>query len=284
MITLDDKKLCFIGGGMMAEALIRGLIHQRKLKSASIAVLDNGPGDRLNLLHNKYGIHTVADTDQIPAAVSSADIIVLAVKPKDAADALKQYRGSLRKNHVIVSFVAGLPIDSIAQLVGFSIPIVRTMPNTSSSIGLGATGLSCNEQVSESDKQLATEIFESIGIVCEVEENQLDIVTGVSGSGPAYIYYFVESMIAGGIAGGLDESTAKQLTVQTVLGAAEMLRQTGEQPADLRKKVTSPGGTTQAALELMADAGVGEHITRAVLRAAERADEMGKEIAMEIID
>src|SRR5690606_36576380 len=114
------------------------------------------------------------------------------------------------------------------------------------SIGFGATGLSSNAEVMAEDKQLAIALFESIGLVREVSEDKLDIVTGVSGSGPAYIYYVVESMIAGGIAGGLDEETAKELTIQTVLGAAEMLRQTGENPADLRCKVTSPNGTTEA--------------------------------------
>lgn len=283
MSKLLDKKICFIGGGAMAEALIRGLIHQQKVKPASVHVLDNGGIGRLEYLSGQYGITPVDNESEIPSAINTADLIVLAIKPKDAAIAVKQYRSSMHRGQLLISFVAGLSVATITQLVGFSLPIVRTMPNTSSSIGLGATGLSCNGEVDEAGKQLAIEFFEAIGMVSEVSEDKLDIVTGVSGSGPAYIYYVVESMIAGGIAGGLDELTAKQLTIQTVLGAAEMLRQTGEDPAELRRKVTSPNGTTEAALRLMAEQQVGPNITNAVLRAAERAAEMGEEIAKEIL-
>ncbi len=282
MTALFDSKISFIGGGSMAEAIIRGLIGQRRVQPGHIYVLGREQSNRPAALAAQYGIAPAQSPQAKADALAAADIVVLAMKPKDAAQAMREYRGSLRNGQLVISVIAGLSIAGIEKLVGQPLPVVRTMPNTSSTIGLGATGLACSSSTNDVLRQLAREIFESIGIVCEVPEQQLDIVTGVSGSGPAYMYYFVESMIAGGIAGGLPESTARTLAIQTALGAAEMLRQTSEDPAELRRKVTSPGGTTQAALELMQAHHVGEHIRQAVLRSAERASEIGQVLAADI--
>ncbi|MEX1030624.1 MAG: pyrroline-5-carboxylate reductase [Paenibacillaceae bacterium] len=282
MHSLTEKNICFIGAGSMSEAIVRGLTKQNRLNPNQITMTNRGNQERLSQLNKAYGVSGAVDEHQRKQAISTADIIVLAMKPKDAADAIRMYHTSLQTNQLLISVIAGLSIASIEKLAGLSLPIVRSMPNTSSTIGLGATGISYSNGVSTEQKRLARDIFESTGIVCEVEEAALDIVTGVSGSGPAYIYYVMEAMIAGGVSGGLNESTARLLTVQTVLGAANMVLQTEENPADLRKKVTSPGGTTQAALELMSANGVSEHITNAVLRAAERAGELGKAIAEQI--
>jgi pyrroline-5-carboxylate reductase len=244
--------------------------------------MNRGNQERLCELTDTYGVNCAVDEEQRYQAVSSADIIILAMKPKDAAEAIRAYRSAFRANQLLVSVIAGLSIAAIEKLTVISLPIVRCMPNTSSTIGLGATGMSYSIEVSDEQQRLARNIFESTGIVCEIEEHLLDIVTGVSGSGPAYIYYVMEAMIAGGVTGGLDETTARLLTVQTVLGAANMVQQTQEEPADLRRKVTSPGGTTQAALELMQANGVSEHISNAVLRAADRAAELGTIIAEQI--
>lgn len=282
MHSLSEQTICFIGAGSMSEAIVRGLTKLNRVNPNPITMINRGNVDRLNELITAYGVSGAQDEEQRKQAVSSADIIVLAMKPKDAADAIRMYSSSLRTDQLLISVIAGLSIPSIKKLAGISLPIVRCMPNTSSTIGFGATGISYSDSVSTEQRQMARDIFESTGIVCEVEEAALDIVTGVSGSGPAYIYYVMEAMIAGGIAGGLDASTARLLTVQTVLGAANMVLQTEENPADLRKKVTSPGGTTQAALELMSANGVSEHISNAVLRAAERAAELGAAIADQI--
>lgn len=275
------QTVCFIGGGAMAEALIRGLAANKVLGPAQVHVLDKAGDVRLVYLEQQYGIRPVRD-EHAAAAVQAADVIVLAVKPKDAAEAVSAYRDVFRPDHTIVSFVAGLSIGTIQRLAGQRLAVARAMPNTSSSIGLGATGLSFSPEAGPEARQLATELFTAIGLVCEVDESRLDIVTGVSGSGPAYFYAFTEALIKGGVAGGLDEDTARKLAYQTILGAAEMLRQTGESPETLRRNVTSPNGTTEAALLLMEDADVGGHIVRAVLRAAERAAEMGAEIEREI--
>lgn len=266
----------------MAEAIIRGLVTQSLVTPSSVYVLGRAQSDKPAALASQYGITPATAAQSKAEALAASDIVVLAMKPKDAAEAMLEYRGALRSQQLIVSVIAGLSIAAIDKLIGQALPIVRTMPNTSSTIGLGATGLAYNRLVDDSRKQLARLIFASIGIVREVPEQQLDILTGVSGSGPAYVYYFVESMIAGGVAGGLDEQSARELTIQTVLGAAEMLKQTGEDPALLRRKVTSPSGTTEAALALMHANGVGEHITNAVLRAAERAAEIGHTIDEQI--
>lgn len=277
----SDQTLCFIGGGAMAEALILGLTGNSVIPPKQIRVLDKAGEARLSYLEQRYGIVPVPQ-DDAAKALTDANVIVLAVKPKDAAEAMKEYRQSFGDHQTLVSFVAGLSIASIQKLAGRNIPVARAMPNTSSSIGLGATGLSFSAEANDHSRQLARELFAAIGIVHEVEEPLLDIVTGVSGSGPAYFYYFTEALIRGGVAGGLDEPIARALAYQTILGAAEMLRQTGEPPEELRRKVTSPNGTTEAAIKLMEAADVGGSIERAVRRAAERAAEMGADIEREI--
>jgi pyrroline-5-carboxylate reductase len=156
--------------------------------------------------------------------------------------------------------------------------IVRTMPNTSSTIGLGATGISFSSTVSNGQRLLAETMFQSIGLTAVVEEPLLDAVTGVSGSGPAYVYYLMEAMIEAGLSLGLSEEAARELTVQTVLGAAHMVKATNENPAELRRKVTSPNGTTQAAIETLDAHSFSQAVVRAIGRAAERAGEMGDEI------
>ena len=278
-MSLYEKCICFIGAGSMAEAVVRGLIGERRVQPGLITVTNRANLARLDELGNAYGVRAARDEASRLQAVAEADIVVLAMKPKDVAAAVAALKPAFHPGQLIVSVIAGLSIETIAAMLLPDMPVVRTMPNTSSMIGLGATGISYSVDVTVRQRELAREMFESIGVVCEVEEQLLDIVTGVSGSGPAYIYYVMEAMIAGGVRGGLDEATARALTLQTVRGAAEMVRQTGEEPAVLRAKVTSPNGTTQAALELMTAAGVDRSIAGAVTRAAERAGELGTEIA-----
>jgi len=156
------------------------------------------------------------------------------------------------------------------------------MPNTSSTIGLGATGISFSKEVDEQGRRLALNMFEAVGITSVIEEERLETLTGISGSGPAYIYYMMEAMIAGGIRGGLSAEQSTELTVQTVLGAARMVQQTGENPAVLRKKVTSPNGSTQAALEVLDKGDFFETVIAAVNRCAERSREMGADLEKEL--
>jgi len=276
--ALGSMRLCFYGAGSMAEAIVRGLIGQGLTAPEQIGMLNRQNAERLVELNDRYGVETAGDAAAKQDMIRKADIIFLAPKPKDAAGVLEQLRDVLSPNQLIVSVIAGLSIRTIEQLLGRPMAIVRTMPNTSSTIGLGATGISYSESVTAEQQAIAEAMFQAVGLTTVVEEPLLDVVTGVSGSGPAYIYYMMESMIASGVKLGLTAEAARDLTVQTVLGAAEMVRSTGEQPADLRRKVTSPNGTTQAALETLDAHQFSIGVERAVARAAERAGELGADI------
>lgn len=269
------RNICFIGAGSMAEAIIRGLINGQVIAPDRIFAVNRSDSGRLQALSASYGIQVPKNDHNRSDMISRSDIIVLGMKPRDAAQAIETYAHLFREGTLIISIIAGLPVASLERLIGKPLPIARTMPNTSSTIGLGATGISYSTLVNEEHQQIVRTIFGSIGIVQEVEEHLLDAVTGVSGSGPAYIYYVMEAMIQGGIECGLTPEAATELTVQTVLGAASMVKQTGEPPAELRRKVTSPGGTTQAAIEYLASRQMQETVTHAVKRAAERAKELG---------
>jgi pyrroline-5-carboxylate reductase len=273
--NLDDQTICFIGAGSMAEAIIRGLIGRAGVRPERIVAVNRMNRERLSELQARYGIRTADEPAAKSLAVREADVVFLAMKPKDVKAALAEIRAAVRPQQLIISVIAGLSIAGLQRLLPDGVPIIRTMPNTSSTIGFGATGLAASEGVSQEQLALAVRMFESVGVVKQVEEALLDVVTGVSGSGPAYVYYLIEAMTAAGAEGGLTPETARELAVQTVLGAAQMVRQTGEDPAELRRKVTSPGGTTQAALELLEREGVGQAVKRAVHRAAERARELG---------
>lgn len=276
--ALGSMRLCFYGAGSMAEAIVRGLIGQGLTTPNQIGMLNRQNAERLSELNERYGVETAGEDAAKQDMIRKADIIFLAPKPKDAAGVLEQLRDTLSPNQLIVSVIAGLSIRTIEQLLGRPMAIVRTMPNTSSTIGLGATGISYSESVTAEQRTISEAMFQAVGLTAVVDEPLLDVVTGVSGSGPAYIYYMMESMIAGGVKLGLAAEAARELTVQTVLGAAEMVRLTGEQPADLRRKVTSPNGTTQAALETLDAHQFSTGVERAVARAAERAGELGADI------
>ncbi|MFE5319830.1 pyrroline-5-carboxylate reductase [Paenibacillus sp. NPDC056579] len=279
-MSLSTANITFIGAGSMAEAIVRGLTSGKNDNPARITMINRQDTDRLKSLHDRYGVSYAANEVDKLRAVTEADVVVVAFKPKDAIEGLTSLSSQLKPSALLVSVIAGMSIATIEAVLGTSgQPIVRTMPNTSSSIGLGATGISFSSGTSAEQQKLAIDMFASTGIVSVVEESKLDIVTGVSGSGPAYIYYMMEAMIEGGIRGGLTPEAAKQLTVQTVLGAAKMVELTGEDPADLRRKVTSPNGTTQAALETLERHDFSVGVTKAVLRSAERAGELGEAIS-----
>jgi len=273
--TVADLSLCFYGAGSMAEAIVRGLLAGGLTKPERVGMLNRSNGQRLAELHERYGINAPEADGDRQRMLAEADAIFLCMKPKDAEEALRGLSDIIRDDQMLVSVIAGLSTATIGKLVGKPLAIVRTMPNTSSTIGLGATGICYNEAVSGSQRELVETMFRAVGVTAVVDESLIDGVTAVSGSGPAYIYYVMEAMIEAAGRLGLSGEAARELTVQTVLGAASMVKATGEQPAELRRKVTSPGGTTQAAVETLDDREVRSAIVQAMQRAAERAGEMG---------
>lgn len=281
---IASLQLCFYGAGSMAEAIVRGLINEKLVEPKRISMLNRQNAERLTELNERYGVQTIVQGSNNEAYLRDADIIFLAMKPKDAAEAIASIKPLTSPKQLFISVIAGLSLSAIEQLLGGKASIVRAMPNTSSTIGLGATGISYSENVTPQQRLLTEAIFSSVGINAVVDESLQQAVTGVSGSGPAYVYYFMESMIASAIQLGLSEEAAKELVTQTVLGAAEMVRYTGEEPAELRRKVTSPNGTTQAALEVMAENRFSETIIQAVKRSAERAGELGAAIERSITE
>lgn len=272
---LNTQNICFLGAGSIAEAIMRGLLDKKQATGDHLYVVNKRNAERLAELEQRYKVQVSVEQSDKDRFLREADIIVLAMKPNDVKAALAELKPLLNEQQLLISVVAGLSIATISDIVQLPLPIVRSMPNTSSTIGLGATGICFSAHVQPQHEHLAQQLFEAIGIVSIVDEAEINTVTGISGSGPAYIYYMIEAMVEAGVEGGLSEEQALQLTVQTVLGAAEMLNYTKEQPAVLRQKVTSPGGTTQAALDTLKQLDFAPIVKRAVHRAAERAKQLG---------
>lgn len=272
MSAVLNRNICFIGGGNMAQALIGGLIS-RGLPSTRITVSD--PVEQVrHLLAEK----DLVVTEDNASAIREADVVVLAVKPQVLANVLKPLNG-LFDGKLIISIVAGAEIATIAALAG-SKRIVRVMPNTPALVQTGAHGLYATEAVDKEDRDLASQVLAATGLTLWVgEEAQIDAVTAVSGSGPAYFFYMMESMIRAGKNLGLDEKVATALTLQTALGAAQMAITSSNTPAELRKNVTSPNGTTQAALEVFDRAQISQNIQAALAAAQKRSQELAQELS-----
>jgi pyrroline-5-carboxylate reductase len=272
--VITDKKICFVGAGAMAEAILCGLLNKRIVKPGQISVTNKDDRFRLDELVYNFGV--VADVEQKYTSIKEADILILAMKPKDVTHALTEIKSYTNPGQLVMSVVAGISTDLISSQLGHPGPIIRTMPNTSAIVGLSATGLCAGKTANTEHIELATRIFESIGLVHVTEEDQLDAITGLSGSGPAYVYFLVESMIAGSMEVGLEKEEAKKLILQTLVGATQMLIETKEDPAYLREKVTSPNGTTQAGLDVLRSYHFEEAITKCIQRATERSKELGE--------
>lgn len=273
------KKLAFIGAGSMAEALIAGMVENKLLDPQNIWVTNRSNEERLNELKTKYGVTASYDTEAI---LKEADVVLLAMKPKDAAQSLTSIKHLLSEKAMLISVLAGVSLDSMAKLTGKAMPLVRAMPNTSATIGKSATGFAVNEHVSAEQIELVKKILQSAGIARLVQEEQLDAVTGLSGSGPAYIYFLYEAMEKSAVELGLEADLAKDFIIQTLIGAAEMLATSPKPASQLRKEVTSPGGTTEAGLNVLAAREVDQAMIECIKTAAEKSKSMGKIISEEI--
>ena len=267
-MNLKNKTIIFIGAGNMAEALIRGLLANQIVAPQQIIAIDVRP-DRLASLHQTLSIRTDSDNAN---AVRQADVIVLAVKPQQMSAVLATIKP--QPTALIVSIAAGIPTHRIEKELGGKPHVIRVMPNTPALVGAGAAALCRGQFAGPEDSQIAEMILQAVGIVVPVDEKHLDAVTALSGSGPAYIFLVAEAMIQAGIAEGLAPEVARKLAIQTVFGAALLLRDSSEAPAELRQKVTSPGGTTEDAIRVMLEQKLPEIFWEAVTAATKRSQQL----------
>lgn len=270
---LKNSRLAFIGAGSMAESILTGLLGKSEVKPNQISIINRSDQVRLELLSKKFGLDRESHLRQ---KIYESDIIFLAVKPKDMHEVMQEWGRRFRSGQLLISVVAGIPTSFIENRLTEQVKVIRVMPNTSCTVGLSATAICRGKWVTDRELELAHHIFSSIGSVKVVDEEMMDAVTGLSGSGPAYVYYLVESLESAGIHAGLESATARHLAIQTLLGATEMLLRTGKEAAQLRQEVTSPGGTTMAGLEVLNQYRFREALVEAVFRAAERSKEMGE--------
>lgn len=273
------EKLAIIGAGSMAEALISGIVENHLIKPEQIWVTNRNNKDKLQDLHERYGVQT---TYHIEHMLEHATIVILAMKPKDVASAVNKIKDYLNEGTLLISLLAGVSMHSIEMLAQRSVPIVRAMPNTSAAIGQSATALAVNPIVTEREKSLVKNMFDTVGLTVFVEEEQLDAVTGLSGSGPAYIYYLIEAMEKSAVEIGLEGELAKELIVQTLIGAAGMVSKSRKPPKQLRKEVTSPGGTTEAGLKILKEHEVQKAFIQCIKEATIQSKRLGLSLAKEL--
>ncbi|WP_251975672.1 pyrroline-5-carboxylate reductase [Salinicola avicenniae] len=270
------SRIVFLGAGNMASAIFGGMLESGYPANAIVAT-SRSEATR-QAVTQRYGIRTSGDN---AAAVAEADVVVLAVKPQMMRDLCLSLREAVQaRRPLIVSVAAGLEADTLDQWLGGGLAVIRCMPNTPSLVGEGASGLYANARVSETQRRLAGELLESVGLVEWVEEEALiDAVTAVSGSGPAYFFLFIEALEAAGIERGLPPESARRLALQTAFGAAKMARESEFEPAELRRRVTSPNGTTERALAAFEAAGLTDIVDQATRACADRARALSQELS-----
>lgn len=273
---LANKNIAFIGAGSMAEAIIAGLVGKKIISPSQITATNRQDEKKLKRLEQTYQIRTMTDKK---AAVANASIIILAFKPKNITEGIEQIREYVQEKQLLISILAGIPTSYIEKLLNRKAPVVRAMPNTSATVGLSATAISRGQYAKEEHIKIAEELFRAIGSVITVPEHLQNAVTGVAGSGPAYIYYFVEAMQKAAKKLGFDEQTGKELVLKTLEGAVKMLETSPKTPAELYKEVMSPGGATEAAIKVLESYEFQQAIVAAIKRSAERAKEMGNEFS-----
>ncbi len=263
------QKIGFVGGGEMARAIAQGLVLHGKTRANLLLVSDPHP-PAVQLFRAAVAGCQVIEGNA--ALCRASQVVILAVKPQVAAEVCRELSGEVA-HALVISIVAGLSLERLRAWLGTS-RVVRVMPNTACLVGAGATALAGGTGASAKDLRLTEQIFSAIGIALAVGEDQLDAVTGLSGSGPAYVFSFVQGLADGGVLMGLPRATAHRLAVQTVLGAATLLRSSGEHPAEMIERVASAGGTTIHGLEALEQAGFRGNVMAAVRAATERSRAM----------
>jgi pyrroline-5-carboxylate reductase len=266
------KKIAIVGAGSMAEALIAGILENSLIDKQNIWVTNNSNQEKLLNLRRHYGVQTTYDQTEL---FNGADIVILAMKPKDAATGIQAIREHLTEQMLVVSVMAGVSMSTIETLARLPLPVVRAMPNTSATVGKSATAVAVNARVSPQQIDIMKRLFGTVGLTTFVKEEQLDAVTGLSGSGPAYIYYLIEAMEKSAVEVGLDKEMASELIVQTLIGAAEMVKNSSKTSEQLRRDVTSPGGTTEAGVKVLEEHKVQEAFISCIKAATAQSKKMG---------
>ena len=263
--------LAFIGAGAMGEALSRGLLAAGTYAASDIALFDTNTA-RVERLADSLGARAASSVEH---ATEGADVVLLAVKPQIVERALEPVRGVLNASQTLVSIVAGVSTTRLEACFDAPVPVVRVMPNTPALVGAAATAICAGTYAGAENLDKARQIFTAVGLCVEADEKLLDAVTGLSGSGPAYVFLFIEALADGGVRAGLPRDVALKLAAQTVLGSAHMVLETGEHPGALKDRVASPGGTTIAGLHALEQGAFRGVVMDAVVAAAERSKELG---------
>ena len=263
-------KIAFLGAGAMGTALMRGLIAAQVYAPAEITAYDVNAA-RVRELASELGINAA---DSPADAAQDADVLLAAVKPQVMFEALAPLRDKLTPRHTLISIAPGISTAQLEAAFSQAVPVLRVMPNTPSLVGMGAAAMASGAHATDEHRALGRRIFSAVGLAVDVDEKLLDAVTGLSGSGPAYVYIFIEALSDAGVRVGLPRDVATQLAAQTVLGAAQMVLETGTHPGALKDQVTSPGGTTIAGLHELERNGFRGAVMDAVQAATQRACEL----------
>jgi pyrroline-5-carboxylate reductase len=269
---LEQVRFAFIGGGNMAEALIKGLLSGLGVTPQQIMATDVVP-ERRTYMHTTYGITASADNKH---AVQESTVVVLAVKPQIMPMILEEIAPVVNSEKLVISIAAGITLQTLQRALGDSRRVVRVMPNTPALVLAGAAGISPGKAATAQDIALVEQIFNAVGRAMVVSDEMMDVVTGLSGSGPAFIFALIEGLSDGGVLMGLARPTATLLAAQTVLGAAKMVLETGKHPGELKDMVTSPAGTTIAGMQALESGGLRGLMMEAVRRATERSEALGR--------
>lgn len=268
-----QQKIGFIGAGRMATALARGCVQAGLVDAEQVLAADPSDAARQAFADQVAGAAVTDDNHQV---LASAETVTLAVKPQMMLAVLEDLACQVENRHLLVSIAAGITLDKMAAALPSATRLVRVMPNTPCLVGFGASCFCRGPKASENDGKLVKQMLESVGRAFEVEEHHLDVVTGLSGSGPAFVYLVIEALAAGGAENGLNPDLALELAAQTARGAAEMVLETKMSPAELRQQVTSPGGTTLAGLETLVELEAARAFRDAVASATRRSRELGQ--------
>ncbi|MFC2948784.1 pyrroline-5-carboxylate reductase [Virgibacillus sediminis] len=268
-----NKKIGFIGAGSMAESVIAGIVNAEILPTTNIMVTNKSNKKRLEKMEEDYNIRAISDTKRM---VDACDILILATKPHDVQATISSIKEHIRSEQLVISVSAGISTDYISSLIGQDVSVIRAMPNTSAAVRQSATAIAAGKYADETHIKEAEELFSTIGPTTVVKEEDMHTVTGISGSGPAYIYYLVEAMEKAAVESGLAEETARKLITQTVIGAGNMLKNSEESAGELRKKIMSPNGTTQAGIDTLKRHDFEKIIIECVRSARQRSMELGE--------